>query len=140
MAQNIDADAFINTFTKRFSYQYCLGDCKPAEGVPYTDAVVDTANKSFVGRMSKQEYLLYIIPAIILCYIPVVNIVLFLPNCSCTARRLHDVGMTGWLCLASIIPVVNIILVVYLCITDGQKEANQYGEAPADAAQASSAE
>lgn len=131
MAQNIDANSFVSTFTKYFSIQYCLGDNKPAEGVSYLDAVTEAANKSFVGRMSKQEYLLYIIPAFILSCIPFVHLAVILPNCSCTARRLHDIGQTGWICLATLFPIINIILIVYLCITDGQKEANQFGEAPA---------
>ena len=131
MAENNDANVFVETFKKIFTMQYCIGDYKPAEGVSYTDAVVDTAKKSFVGRMSKDEYLHYIVPAIILSIIPIVNLAFILPNCSTTGRRLHDIGQSAWLCLLMIIPIVNLCLLIYLCITDGKAEANQYGEPPA---------
>ena len=132
MAQNIDVNAFINAFVNYFTYQYRLGDNKPAEGAKYFDDLIDTGKKSFAGRMSKQDYLLYIVPAIIAQCIPFVGwILLPLPNCACSARRLHDLGMTGWISLIMCIPYVNILLAVYLCIPDGQKEANQYGEVPA---------
>lgn len=131
MAQNTDANAFIETFKKIFISQYCIGDYKPAEGVSYGNALVDTAKKSFVGRMSKQEYLYYIVPGIILSLIPVVNLAFILPNCSTTARRLHDLNLTGWLCLIMILPIIRICLMVYLVITDGKPEANQFGEPPA---------
>jgi len=132
MAQNIDVNAFVNAFVNYFTYQYRLGNNKPAEGTSYVDALVDTAKKSFTGRMSKQDYLLYIVPGLLAQCIPFVGwIILPLPNCACSARRLHDLGMTGWISLVMCIPYVSILLAVYLCITDGQKEANQFGEAPA---------
>ena len=132
MAQNIDANAFIETFKKHFLFQYCLDTNKPAEGTKYFDALVETGKKTFEGRMGKQEYLLYIVPAIILAHIPIVNLILILPNCSCTARRLHDLGLTGWISLLMIVPIISILLVIYLCITDGQKEKNEFGEVPAE--------
>ena len=133
MAQNIDVNAFIETFKKHFLFQYCLDTNKPAEGTKYCDALVETGKKTFEGRMSKQEYMLYIIPGILLACIPVVGwIILPLPNCSCTARRLHDIGLTGWISLVMILPYVSILLAIYLCITEGQKEKNDFGEAPAE--------
>ena len=146
MAQNIDASSFINAFVNQIMYQYCLGNNKPAEGTSYVDALVDTAKKSFTGRMSKLNYLLfmgpflgialifYILPFILsfLGFLCILTLPLLLPVCACTARRLHDLGMTGWISLVMIIPYLNILLAVYLCITNGQKEANQFGPAPAE--------
>ena len=146
MAQNIDASSFINAFVNQIMYQYCLGNNKPAAGTSYVDAVVDTAKKSFTGRMSKLDYLLFIVPMLVISYLlslpsfilpilsilSIISLAFILPSFACTARRLHDLNMTGWLSLLMIIPIINILLAVYLCITDGQKEANQFGAPPAE--------
>ena len=54
---------------------------------------------------------------------------LLLPTLSVTARRLHDRGKSGWLQLLSLIPIIGGIIVLVLCIPEGDAEGNQYGEA-----------
>ena len=51
------------------------------------------------------------------------------PTLGITARRLHDVGKSGWLQLLALIPVIGILIVLFLCIPAGSGESNQYGAA-----------
>lgn len=44
------------------------------------------------------------------------------------ARRLHDIGRSGWLALLIAIPYVAPFLFVYLLIKKGSPEVNRYGE------------
>lgn len=44
----------------------------------------------------------------------IVRIVLAIAMFSITIRRLHDLGHSGWLSLLLLIPLVNLILIIYL--------------------------
>lgn len=58
----------------------------------------------------------------------VVNLVLLLPSLAAGARRLHDIGRSGWwllLCLTGI----GIILLIIWWVQDTKHEANNYGPA-----------
>jgi uncharacterized membrane protein YhaH (DUF805 family) len=43
------------------------------------------------------------------------------------ARRLHDLGKSGWICLVVFIPVINVIAVTSLLIARGDDCDNPYG-------------
>ena len=52
------------------------------------------------------------------------------PFVAVTARRLHDVGRSGWWQLISGIPYVGIIGIIFLLIwwcTEGEKKKNKFG-------------
>lgn len=49
------------------------------------------------------------------------------------ARRLHDLNKSGWLMLLSLIPLLNILLMIYLLLGAGTAGNNRYG-APRPAA------
>ena len=53
-----------------------------------------------------------------------------IPFAAVTARRLHDVGRSGWWQVLAAIPYVNIIgviaLIVWWC-SEGEKKKNKYG-------------
>ena len=51
------------------------------------------------------------------------------PTLGITARRLHDVGKSGWLLLLALIPVIGVLIVLFLCIPAGSDESNPYGAA-----------
>ena len=98
--------------------------------------VVSTQFFCFDGRMNKRDFWMYFIPAFILGIIPfvgwLIGLILLLPTLGATARRLHDIGKTGWLNILWIIcPPIGPIVLIVLCLKDGDKEANAYGEAPA---------
>ena len=45
-------------------------------------------------------------------------------------RRLHDVGLSGYFCLAAFIPFVNLGLILYLLFKQGTVGDNAYGPDP----------
>ncbi|MCK9824004.1 DUF805 domain-containing protein [Nocardioides cavernae] len=58
------------------------------------------------------------------------SLVLVLPQLAVGARRLHDIGRSGWWQLLGIIPVIGwIFLLVWFC-TDSRRRDNQYGPSP----------
>jgi uncharacterized membrane protein YhaH (DUF805 family) len=60
----------------------------------------------------------------------VAALLLILPSLSAGARRLHDIGRTGWWLLIMLIPCLGfIVLLVFFC-TGGDRHPNRYGEVP----------
>jgi|GEM_PF-3949359 len=45
-------------------------------------------------------------------------------------KRLHDLNMSGWYILLSLVPAVNIIFGVYLLLKEGTPGENEFGEDP----------
>ena len=43
------------------------------------------------------------------------------------AKRLHDLGMTGWISLVMIIPAFGLIAVIILLVAPGDDNDNRYG-------------
>lgn len=56
---------------------------------------------------------------------------LALPSLAFTARRLHDIGKSGWYVLAGFVPVVGAIYLIYLCAQPGETQTNAWGPVPA---------
>ena len=116
MAQNLDFNEVVEHFKK----------------------VVTTQFFCFDGRMSKRDFWMFMIPVIILnCLLNwtiIVPLALILPALGATARRLHDLGKTGWLQLLGLVcPPIGSIIVLVMCIPDGEAGENKYGPAPAAA-------
>lgn len=44
-----------------------------------------------------------------------------------TIRRLHDRNHTGWLSLLMLVPLANVILMLYLIFAAGDDRSNSYG-------------
>ena len=55
---------------------------------------------------------------------------MLLPSLAAGARRLHDIGKSGWFQLLGIIPIIGWILLIYWASQPGQPGANQYGQPP----------
>ena len=47
-----------------------------------------------------------------------------------TAKRLHDIGLSGWLSLLLFVPGAWVLAVIVLSILPGQAEDNVYGPVP----------
>lgn len=59
-----------------------------------------------------------------------VSLALLLPTIAVSARRLHDIGKSGWWQLIGIIPIIGWILVIIWYATDTRPGDNQYGPDP----------
>jgi uncharacterized membrane protein YhaH (DUF805 family) len=60
-------------------------------------------------------------------------IALLLPSVGVGARRLHDLGKTGWWLLIGLIPLIGALVLLYWFVQPGAEGTNEYGEAPAAA-------
>ena len=58
-----------------------------------------------------------------------VTLGLLLPNLAVGARRLHDIGRTGWWQLMALIPCLGLIVLVVFWCTAGDRHQNRYDEA-----------
>lgn len=54
---------------------------------------------------------------------------LILPFIAVFIRRLHDIGKSGWYLLLWFIPLVNFLLLYYIC-QSGEPRPNRYGPIP----------
>ncbi len=57
---------------------------------------------------------------------------MLIPGLAVTVRRLHDVGKSGWMFLIVLIPLVGVIWLLVLTVTDSQQGTNKWGENPKD--------
>ncbi len=60
------------------------------------------------------------------------SLAVLLPSLAVGTRRLHDINKSGWLQLLWLIPILGWIFLIYLLAQEGNAEANQYGETPAN--------
>ena len=88
---------------------------------------------NFSGRARRSEYWYFVLFSLIIGLIPIVNLIVglisIIPGIAVCVRRLHDIGKSGWWLLLCLIPVVNLILLVWYC-TDSQPGENQWGANP----------
>lgn len=98
------------------------------------DLAVDAFKKfwlrafDFEGRTCKSYFWWAILMCFVLSGIPGATLVYLIPLISLTVRRLHDMGKSGLFCLFGLIPVAGIIILLVMCIGDGDKFPNEYGE------------
>jgi uncharacterized membrane protein YhaH (DUF805 family) len=57
------------------------------------------------------------------------SLVIIVPSIAVAMRRLHDSGKTGWFLLLALIPIVNLIPLVF-CALPSDEGSNQYGAPP----------
>lgn len=91
----------------------------------------------FNGRASRQEFWMYTLVNIVIYVVlaailgalglglvaSLYGLATLVPSIAVGARRLHDIGKSGWF---QLIPIYNIVLLA----TEGQKGDNQYGADP----------
>jgi len=113
----------------------------------FQDAVKTVLTKKyadFSGRARRSEYwwfalfagVVYLVVSMIdraIDTYPVITglvwLALIVPTVAAAVRRLHDTGKSGWFALLGLIPIANIVLLVFLAM-DTQLGDNQYGASP----------
>jgi uncharacterized membrane protein YhaH (DUF805 family) len=58
------------------------------------------------------------------------GLALLLPSFAVGARRLHDIGKSGWFQLLVLIPVVGMLVLIYWAVQKGDPNPNEYGTPP----------
>ena len=53
-----------------------------------------------------------------------------LPGIAVSARRMHDIGRSGWWMLIGIIPILGWIWLLVLALRDSEPAENDYGPSP----------
>jgi uncharacterized membrane protein YhaH (DUF805 family) len=93
----------------------------------------------FDGRVTRQTFWMFTLwYAIIYVVISVVSdevaglfaLAVLLPSLGLGARRLHDIGKSGWWQLIGLIPVIGWIVIIVWLATQGSAGANEYGADP----------
>lgn len=57
-----------------------------------------------------------------------VSLALLVPSISITARRLHDVGYSGWLMLVIFVPLIGGLALLVMSVLPSKPEVNKWGE------------
>lgn len=94
---------------------------------------------TFEGRASRSEFwwfmLFQFLVTVVISFVSsmlggLASLALLVPTVAAQARRLHDIGKSGWLMLIGLIPVLGWIVVIYWSVQPSAPEANEYGQAP----------
>lgn len=94
----------------------------------------------FNGRAGRPEYWWFVLAMVIASLVVslvlgdmvalLLHLALLLPSISAGARRMHDMGKSGWFLLVGLIPFVGWIIVIYW-LAQPTVGPNEYGEGPA---------
>ena len=95
----------------------------------------------FTGRAGRTEFWLRIlvmfIVSTVLGFVPKIGSILsliwtlamLLPSLGVTVRRLHDRNKSGWTILITLIPFIGALILLIMCIPEGDKDENKFGSA-----------
>jgi uncharacterized membrane protein YhaH (DUF805 family) len=93
----------------------------------------------FSGRASRPEYWWFILAYVVLGFVAgyihrfvyaIVVLAFILPLLAVGARRLHDIGKSGWFLLLGLIPIVGGLILLFFMVQPSQPESNAYGPPP----------
>ncbi|HSV58797.1 MAG TPA: DUF805 domain-containing protein [Variovorax sp.] len=94
----------------------------------------------FEGRASRPEFWWFALFQLIVMVVAamlgqtvytIVALALVLPSLGVGARRLHDIGKSGWFLLLHLLPIIGILVLIYFWVQPTQAEGNTYGVTPA---------
>jgi uncharacterized membrane protein YhaH (DUF805 family) len=101
---------------------------------------------NFNGRAARRQYWFWVLFAVLVGLVAglvdgiigtgtvlgvIASLALLLPGLAYAARRMHDIGKSGWYVLVAVIPVLGWIYFIYLAVQPGEPQANAWGAAPA---------
>ena len=125
---------------------------RPANMMSFMSAMKSGFKNSFSlsGRASRSEYWFWVLGGVIfqmtmvigsivlaVMEVPVLPglmilapILLVPGSITLVVRRLHDVGMSGWMWFVALVPVIGVIYLIYLFVQEGDFGENAYGAVP----------
>ena len=125
---------------------------RPANMMSFMSAMKSGFKNSFSlsGRASRSEYWFWVLGVVIfqmtmvigsivlaVMEVPVLPglmilapILLVPGSITLVVRRLHDVGMSGWMWFVALVPVIGAIYLIYLFVQEGDFGENAYGAVP----------
>ena len=57
------------------------------------------------------------------------SLIVLIPSIALAARRLHDIGRSGWWQLIVFVPIIGLIVIIYFLVQDSHDD-NEYGQNP----------
>ena len=124
---------------------------RPTQMMSIGDSITNCLTNNYVGfsgRASRSEYWFWVLFTMIVSLVAgimdgfifgsefgtgtisnIAAVIYFLPGLAVFARRLHDVGRSGWWILSSIL-ILPVLLLLYWLIIEGDSNPNEYGEVP----------
>ena len=98
----------------------------------------------FSGRARRKEFWMFVLFNFIIAVvlgvvdsmigIPVLGLIytlgVLIPSIAVGARRLHDIGRTGWWQLIAFVPFIGVIVLIIFFVLDSNPGDNQYGPNP----------
>jgi uncharacterized membrane protein YhaH (DUF805 family) len=90
----------------------------------------------FNGRANKSEFWWFFLASIIISVVlglvsqqlsSIYGLISMIPGLALGARRLHDIGKSGWMQLVGLIPIAGLIWLIVLFVKDSAPK-NEYGE------------
>lgn len=99
----------------------------------------------FKGRAGRQEFWMFVVFNIVFSIAAAAldtifgtwgaigglyALVVLIPGLAVGARRLHDIGKSGWMLLLALIPLLGIIWLIILFATESTTGSNEYGAYP----------
>ena len=125
---------------------------RPANMMSFMSAMKSSFKNSFSlsGRASRSEYWFWVLGGVIFQMTMIIGSIvlavmevpvlpglmilapiLLLPgSITLVVRRLHDVGMSGWMWFVALVPVIGAIYLIYLFVQEGDFGENAYGAVP----------
>ncbi|MCC5876627.1 MAG: DUF805 domain-containing protein [Candidatus Sumerlaeia bacterium] len=105
----------------------------------------------FTGRARRREYWMFILVHVCITFLlgmlegilefgdllsVIYALAVLLPNLAVLARRLHDIGQSGWWILIGLVPCIGWIVILFFTIQEGTPGKNEYGPNPKEVPQA----
>ncbi|MFK5880876.1 MAG: DUF805 domain-containing protein [Sulfurospirillum sp.] len=98
----------------------------------------------FSGRASRSEYWYFVLINTIITFIliaigntignnlldTIYSLAVFIPTLAVTARRLHDIGKSGWWQLLLFVPILGFIILIIFLVKNSMPFENEYGPDP----------
>lgn len=90
----------------------------------------------FEGRASRSEFWWFALFQLIVLIVAsmlgrtvytIVVLALVLPSLGVGARRLHDIGKSGWYLLLHLLPFIGFLVLLFFWVQPSQTEGNSYG-------------